>query len=78
MPLDVGEPEIAALMAVGEALVVDAHEVEDGGLQIVDVDGVPRDFVAEVAGLADDAARAHAAGVTLENLQRHMVCGILA
>ena len=31
----VGEAVVAALEAVGQAFVVDAHLVEDGGLQIV-------------------------------------------
>ena len=39
--VDVGQPEIAALEAVGEPFVVDPQAVQDGGIQIVDVDGVP-------------------------------------
>ena len=38
--VDVGEAEVAAAVAVGEALVIEAEEVEHGGLQIVDVDAV--------------------------------------
>src|SRR3954454_13583674 len=34
--LDVGEAEVAAGVAVGEALVVEAHELEDGGVEVVD------------------------------------------
>jgi hypothetical protein len=37
---DVGEAESAALVAVGEAFVVDAEEVEQGGVEIVHVYGV--------------------------------------
>jgi hypothetical protein len=40
VPRHVGEAKIAALESVGEAFVVDAEEVEDGGLDIVDVDRV--------------------------------------
>ena len=36
--------------------MVDAEEVEDGGVEIVDVDGVGDDVVAEVVRLADGAA----------------------
>lgn len=35
----VGDAEIAALEAVGEAGVVYAHEVQNGRLQVVDMDG---------------------------------------
>ena len=33
----VGEAEVATLIAVGELLVVDAQEVEQGGLDVVDM-----------------------------------------
>ena len=44
-PLDhfavhVGEPEVAAGVVEGELLVVEAEELEDGGLKVVDVHGV--------------------------------------
>src|SRR5438874_2859711 len=38
VPAYVGQAEVAALEAVGEAGVLDAQEVEDGGVQVVDVD----------------------------------------
>src|SRR5690606_37343696 len=50
--MDVGESEVAALVTVGELLVVDAEAVEDGGVEIVHVDGVFEDVVAEVVGEA--------------------------
>ena len=50
--MDVGEAELAALVAEGEAFVIDAEEVEDGGVEVVDVDGVFGDGVAEFVGLA--------------------------
>src|SRR4051794_2271946 len=40
VPGDVGQAEVAALLAVGEPQVVDAEEVEHGGMEVVDVDGV--------------------------------------
>ena len=43
---DVGQAVVAALEFVGEAFVVDAEEVEEGGLKVVDVDGVFGDVVA--------------------------------
>src|SRR2546426_2711310 len=48
----VGEAEVAALEAVGETGVVDPHLVEDGGVQVVDVDRILHDVVAVVIGLA--------------------------
>ena len=35
MALDVGEPAIEAIVAVGEPFVVEAEEVEDGGVGVV-------------------------------------------
>ena len=52
VPLDIGQAEVAALVAVGQARVVDPQEVEDGGVQVVDVDRVLDDVVGEVVGLA--------------------------
>ena len=43
---------MAALEFEGQPLVVDAQAVQNGGLQIVDVDRVGDDVVAEVVGLA--------------------------
>src|SRR5258708_5829637 len=40
MPLDVGKPEIAALKPIGELFVIEAEQVQDRGLQIVDSDFV--------------------------------------
>jgi len=54
--VDVGEAEVAALGSVGEAGVFDAHEVEDGGVEVVDVDWVFGDVVAEVVGGAEGEA----------------------
>ena len=59
--MDVGEPEVAALEAVGEALVVHAQDVQDGGLQVVDVDGIVGDAIAEFVGGAVDVAAFDAA-----------------
>jgi len=59
--VDVGEAEIAALEPVGESLVVDAEEVEDGGLEVVHVDGVTDDVHAEVIGFSEGEAGSDAA-----------------
>jgi hypothetical protein len=44
---NVGQSEIAAVKAVGQLLVVDAHLMQDGGVDIVYVDPVFDGFVAE-------------------------------
>ena len=60
---DVGEAEIAAFESVDEAFVVEAEEVEDSGLDVVDVDGVFGDLHAEfVGGAVGDAGFDAAAG----------------
>ena len=38
LPMHVGQPVVAALEAIGQLLVVQAQQVEDGGLEVVDVD----------------------------------------
>jgi hypothetical protein len=49
-PVDVSQSEVASLEAVGEAFVVEAEQVEDGRLEVVDVDLVGGDMEAEVVG----------------------------
>ena len=54
---DVGKAVVAAAVVVGEAFVVDAQEVKDGGVEVVDVDFVFGDFGADfVSGAIADAA----------------------
>jgi hypothetical protein len=48
--VDVGEVEVAASVAVGEAFVVEAEEVEHAGVEVVDVDFVFDSLVAIVVG----------------------------
>lgn len=59
---DVGEPLVGTLVAVGEAAVVEAEEVEESGLEVVDVDrvggGCPADLVGFAVGGAGFAAAA--------------------
>ncbi len=52
MAVHVGEPEVAALVAEGEALVVESEEVEHGRVQVVHVHGLLRDGVAELVRAA--------------------------
>ena len=52
VPVHVGQPEVAALEAVGQPRVVEAHQVQDRGLEIVDVHAVLDGVIAEVVGRA--------------------------
>src|SRR5260370_1983950 len=57
------QPKIAALVAVYQARVIDAQAMEDGGVEVVDVDGIADDVVAVIVGLAvADAGLDAAAG----------------
>ena len=50
--VDIRQAEVAALVTEGQFLVVDPHQVQDGGVQIMHMDGVLRDVVREVVRLA--------------------------
>jgi len=50
--LHAGEALVKALETVGEAFVVDAEAVEEGGIEVADVDGLVGDVVAKVVGFA--------------------------
>ena len=54
--MHVGEAEVAALETVGEFLVIEAEEVEERGVEVVDVDFVFDDAEAEFVGRAEDGA----------------------
>ena len=60
LAVDVGKPEATSLVLEGETFVIDAHEVHDGGLPVVDVDGVLDDVVAEVVRLPEIDATSNA------------------
>src|SRR4051812_44867508 len=49
--MDVGQPEVASLESVSQALVIQAKAMEDGGVEVVDVNRVFRDVVTEIVGL---------------------------
>ena len=57
---DVGEAALDAVVLEGEALVVEAEEVEDGGVEIVEGVDVLHGFLAEVIALACADAGLHA------------------
>ena len=55
--VDIGQPEVAAAVAVGQPLVVDAQQVQDRGVQVVDVDAVLDGVHAELVGGAVGRSR---------------------
>ena len=58
--MHVGQPVVAAAEAVGELFVVEAQEVQDGGVEVVDVDLVLQRVPAEFVGGSVDHAAADA------------------
>lgn len=45
MPVHIRQPEVAALVSIGQPLVVDAQQVEDRGVHVVDVHRAGGPFV---------------------------------
>ena len=45
MSVNVGQAEVTALVFEGQSLVVDAHKVENGGMEIMHVNAVFGDVV---------------------------------
>ena len=64
LAVDVGQPEITPRVAVGQALVVEAHQSQQRRVQVVHVDGVIDGLEAELVGRAVDVA-----GLSLRRLQ---------
>ena len=64
--MDVGQAEVAPGVPIRESGVVESHEMQDRGVQVVDVDGVLGDLIAVLVGTAvaraapDAAAREEA------------------
>lgn len=61
LPWSSSQPEIPAGVSEGEALVIEAQQVEDGGLQIVDVDVIDLRLETKLVGRTIDGAALHAA-----------------
>ena len=66
LAVDVGETEVAARIAVGQFCVVDAHQVQDGGMVVMDVAGVGGDFYTIVIGFTICDIRVTGASLELE------------
>lgn len=59
--VDIGQTEVSTSISVGEIFVIETEQVENGGVEIVDVDGIFDGFEAEIVGLAVLIAAADAA-----------------
>src|SRR5262249_30221172 len=57
----VGEAEVAALEAVGQSRVIEAEQVQDRGVVVVDMHRILDDVPAQLVGPADDLAALDAA-----------------
>src|SRR5688572_25322568 len=68
--MNIGQAEVAAAVVEGEAGVVQAQQMQNGGVPVVNVHGVDDGFVAVVVGgavthAALDSAAGHPDGVAL-------------
>ena len=50
LPRDVGEPHVSVGVKVRQERMVEAHQVQDGGVQVVDVDLVFNGRIAKLIG----------------------------
>lgn len=67
--MDVGQPEATPLVFVRQSLVIDSHQVQNRGIEVVDVDAIFDHIVAEFVGrsVADawlDTTAGHPGGET--------------
>ena len=59
--MHVGQSKVAAGVVEGKSTVVQTHQVQNRGMEVMNVNGPVFDTVADVVGLAVDDAWAHAA-----------------
>lgn len=52
MTMDIGQAIIPTLIPISQLLVVDAHQVHDGRIYIVNMDRVLGDIITEVVGFS--------------------------
>ena len=57
---DIGQPELAALVAEGQSLMIQSQQVQDRRVQVVDFDRVLGRVIPQVIGLPDDPATTNA------------------
>lgn len=52
MPVHIGQSEVPPFIFISELLVLNPHEMQRGGVEVMDVEGVLRGGEAEGVGLA--------------------------
>ena len=50
--VNIGQPKVTPLITVSEAFMVDTHEMLDGRVKVMHVDGILCNVVAPIVGLA--------------------------
>ncbi len=61
LAIDICQPEVATLEAIRQSLMVEAEQMQQRGLQVVDVNRVARDVPSQLVGFADHMAPLYAA-----------------
>jgi hypothetical protein len=69
----IGEPKIAAGVAIGQTFVVQAELVQDGGLKVVDANFVLGDVVGKFVALTMDDASANSSSCQPRRKDTRMV-----
>src|SRR5438132_12353941 len=78
MPAHIRQPKIPSLETVSQPRMIDAQQVQESGIEVVDFDRVFGDLVGEVVGLAvSDAAFDAAAGQPGAEAARVMVAAVV-
>ena len=52
IPINIRQPEITALKPIRQFGVIDAHLIEDGGVQVMDLNGIFDHVITQLVGLA--------------------------
>ena len=73
LAVNVGEPEVTPLEAVRQLFVVDTQTMKDCRVQIVDMNRILHDVVAEVVGLAVNGAGTDASSSHPDRITSRMV-----
>ena len=75
----VGQTEVSSAVAVGQPFMVQSHQVENGRMQVMDVDYVLDSVPAEVVGGAVDHASPYAAaGQPHREAERMVLAAVLS
>jgi hypothetical protein len=76
--LDASQAQFQPLLTNAQPFVVDAEQVQNGGVEVADVHWILHDVVAEGAGFAEDEARLDAAaGHPVAKTARMMIAALI-